>query len=140
MNTETTMITLKEFVANHKITMTSRSIARNPNTNNAEWKNAHHYEITLKINKLNAFVTYFSMGSAHTKAPTAQDVLNCLSSDSSSIDNSVNFEDWANELGYDPDSRKAEKTFNICVEQARELKQWLGVDTYNELLYSVEAL
>jgi hypothetical protein len=71
----------------------------------------------------------FSMGSAHhAKAPTLDDVMGCLAMDASSVDNARNFEDWAAELGYDTDSRKAEATYRACVDQVAKLRNLLGGD------------
>lgn len=47
------------------------------------------------------------------KLPTAKDVLACLMIDYSVI-NHPNFESWADEFGYDKDSREAEKIYNEC--------------------------
>lgn len=53
--------------------------------------------------------------------PTAYDILACLSG---SIDaHCQDFEDWANDLGYDPDSRKAEKVYNAVCAESRALSR-----------------
>ena len=59
--------------------------------------------------------------------PSLSDVLYCLVSDASSVRNGEKFEDWANELGYNPDSRQDEKCFNACLETWRALLR-LGAD------------
>lgn len=71
-------------------------------------------------------------------APELSDVLDCLASDSSGVENARDFNDWAADYGYDEDSRKAEKIYNQCVEQRRELRDLLGLKLYEELLYEVE--
>jgi hypothetical protein len=60
--------------------------------------------------------------------PTVDDVLNALFMDSSSIETTNSFEEWAMEMGYDIDSRSAEKTYNQCIEQYRNLKELLRED------------
>jgi len=72
--------------------------------------------------------------------PDAATVLDCLASDSSSYDNARNFDDWCSEFGYDSDSRKAERTYRICGEQAKALRHFLGNDEYRHLLENVERL
>lgn len=74
------------------------------------------------------------------KVPTVEDVLDSLSHDSSSYDNSRSFEEWASDLGYDPDSRKAYATYQTLAEQAKLLRHFLGDDAYKELLWDVEGL
>lgn len=79
----------------------------------------------------------FSMGKGHNGAePTAADVLDCLASDASSVDTN-SFEDWCADLGYDVDSRKAERTYRECKRQAEKLSHFLGGQLMTTLLYHV---
>lgn len=57
--------------------------------------------------------------------PVAASVLHCLCSDADA-ENHDTFEEWASEFGYDPDSRSAEKTYHLCLENARKLRRALG--------------
>ncbi len=57
--------------------------------------------------------------------PELADVLHSLASDSDVLDAST-FEEWASELGYDTDSRQAEKTYRACLEIALKLRSALG--------------
>lgn len=72
------------------------------------------------------------------RKPSAADILDCLSSDACGIEQS--FEDWASDLGYDTDSRKAFDTYQTCQRQAKELRSLLGREAFNELLYQTERL
>lgn len=66
--------------------------------------------------------------------PTLTDVLYCLVMDSDVL-NTSGFEEWAKNLGYDTDSRKAEKTYRACLEQSLQLKSLIGqaaLDTLQE--------
>lgn len=65
-------------------------------------------------------------------------VLDCLASDSATVENARSFEEWCGDLGYDTDSRRAERTWKACVSTARRLKQFLGDDLFRELLQEVE--
>ncbi len=38
------------------------------------------------------------------------------------------FDEWARDLGYDTDSRRAEKTYKQVVSQTAKLKRFLGED------------
>jgi hypothetical protein len=89
-----------------------------------------HWAVTLRMGRKQMTVP-FSQGWAHTKPPTAADVLDCLASDASGADES--FEDWAANYGYDTDSRKAERTYNAVRKQTARLRQFLG-DKYEPLL------
>ena len=83
---------------------------------------------------------YFTMGSAHTAEPTAAEVLDCLASDAASVVNARDFTDWASDLGYDTDSRKAEQTYQACVKSTADLRRLLGVDAADVLMFRTERL
>ena len=58
-------------------------------------------------------------------APALEDVLYCLISDSDVL-NYSGFEDWAESLGMDSDSRKEEKIYQQCMSIALKLRAMLG--------------
>ena len=57
--------------------------------------------------------------------PSAADVFYSLSMDASVLD-SATFEEWASELGYDTDSRAAEKIYRLCLDIALKLRAAIG--------------
>lgn len=57
--------------------------------------------------------------------PTLKDILYCLVQDSDVI-NYRDFEDWADNIGYNPDSRKDEKIYQACMKIALTLSNSLG--------------
>ena len=59
--------------------------------------------------------------------PDPVDVIASLVMDSSVLD-SGGFEDWASDLGYDIDSRKAEAVYRACLEIALKLRAAIGED------------
>jgi hypothetical protein len=59
------------------------------------------------------------------EAPSVVDVLYSLMSDGGAID-CATFEDWADELGYDKDSRSAEATYRACLETGLKLRAAFG--------------
>jgi hypothetical protein len=64
--------------------------------------------------------------------PDLCDVLASLALDSAVIDYG-RFEDWARDLGYDPDSRRAEAIYRACLETALRLRAGLGETGLGEL-------
>ncbi len=120
--------TVKMLVNRHKIKADSVWADRNPNMDDMP-NGSSHYKVTLK-GFGRRYTLYFSMGPAHTKEPEAADVLDCLLSDSD-VENAQGFEDWAGNLGFDPDSRKAEKIYNACLKSAEKLRRFLG-DKFQE--------
>jgi hypothetical protein len=131
------MSTLAEFITENGITMTAKRADRNPNMDDASMD---HWRCTLKAAAGTRLVTYFSMGSGHGgKEPTAEDVLDCLASDASGVENASSFEDWCSEYGYEPDSRKDHALFKVCEKQAAKLKAFLP-EGYDTLLWETERL
>jgi hypothetical protein len=127
----------RSFVNSRNITITSEYASTNPNMADENWQ-ANHYKVTLH-NKRRQLTTYFSMGVGLTREPSAEDVIDSLASDAAGYENARSFEEWASEYGYDTDSRKAERTFNIIGRQVNHLKRFLG-DDYETLLWKVERL
>ncbi len=66
-------------------------------------------------------------------APELADVLYSLVSDSDALDYPT-FEDWAENLGYDTDSRQAERTYRACLESALQLRQIIDLDAARDAL------
>lgn len=75
--------------------------------------------------------TRYQMGLGHDKPPKPGDVLNCLILDASGVDQP--FEDWASDLGYDPDSRKAEAVYRACQDTRYKLRDLLGEPAFDFL-------
>ena len=128
---------MNDFVKRNNIRITSERVDHNPNM--PDWNDANHYKCKLTMGRKQMTV-YFSQGYGITHEPEAADVLNCLADDSAGVSNARSFEEWAEEYGYDTDSRKAEKTYKVCVKQAARLLSFLGEDLYNELLWETERL
>ncbi len=134
--TEETTRTLADFIAQTGITMTARQVASNPHMTDMG-EGARHWRCTLR-NGTTRIVVAFSQGSAHTEAPTVADLLDCLASDARAYDGAQDFADFASELGYDADSRKAYRTYKACGDLSTRLCRLLGGDLYHELLHEVE--
>lgn len=56
--------------------------------------------------------------------PTIESVVYCIVSDSDLYENAADFEEFASELGYDPDSRKAYDIWEKCGEQFRQWRRF----------------
>jgi hypothetical protein len=97
-----------------------------------------NYKQTVHHSKLRADYEFYLSSRMTPTAPEVADVLDCLASDASGVENSRDFEEWCSEYGYDTDSRKAEKTYRICAAQAEQLKSFLGEDLYKQLLWDTE--
>ena len=130
--------TMRGFINKNDILITKCLLVdRNPAMDDFQ---GNHYKVTLKCGN-RQMTLYFSKGYALSGEPTAAEVLDCLASDAVSIENAVTFADWAHEFGYDTDSRKAEKTYKLCLRQTKKLANLISDDDqYRKLLYNVERL
>ena len=86
-----------------------------------EWsKDSSHWRVTIKRGN-EVMTTHYSQGSAfEARTPGDTDVFGSLLMDTSDIEGS-DFEEWAENLGFDTDSRKAEKMFQACQKTLTEL-------------------
>lgn len=71
------------------------------------------------------------------KPPAITDILYSLSMDASVLDEG-SFENWAESLGYSPDSRSAEATYRACLEVALLLRGAIGDVGMNALREACE--
>jgi len=131
-------ITIDQFIASNGITMTTTRIHKRTD-NASEWGNAaRHWECTLTREDRTMRVE-FIQGSAHTVSPAVDDVLDSLTMDVSCVIDST-FEQFCAELGYDNDSRKAERVYFACRDTARKLREFLPSGALDTLLYNTERL
>lgn len=125
------MTTIHEFIAAQGITATCSSVDANPNMDSDTPMD--HWRVVLKRPGAKMSV-YFSMGKGHHgKEPTAAEVLDCLALDADAFQADA-FEEWAESLGYDTDSRKAHRIYMACRRTGERLLKFLGGDAYDELV------
>ena len=111
-----------QFVAVHKITMDVSRADANPHMDDSE--NMDHWRVTLRMDG-RRMTTYFSKGIGHHgKAPDAAEVLECLAMDGGTV--GVSFEDWCADYGYDTDSRKDHRPYQVCKRQNERLAKFMG--------------
>jgi hypothetical protein len=147
----TDTVTIEHFIEAQRISMTAVRTDSNPNMPDS--RNMDHWKVTLVRRdaprvrgsweyqgKILAKMTLtFSQGYGHNgEEPELGDVLDCLSSDAAGLANAQDFEEWCSEFGYDPDSRKAYKTYTAVEHQASRLQTFLGDDAYDALLWHTE--
>lgn len=132
-------LTLAQFVERHHVKLAAERTDANPAMPDS--RDMDHWKVTLRAQGRRMSLV-FSQGYGHNgKKPDVASVLDCLASDASSFDNAQSFEDWAADMGWDTDSRKAERTFKAIKRQSERLKRFLGsTAAYETLLYHTERL
>lgn len=82
----------------------------------------------------------YMQGLGYTKPPELTDLMAALLNDASTIVNSAGFEDWASELGYDSDSRTAERLYGQVVDNNAKLAKLFGTADLAALLDAVQPI
>jgi hypothetical protein len=131
-------MTLEQFIAQQAITAVPTQVADNPHMTDMP-PGSTHWHITLRRGRSRMTVSY-SMGPAHTTPPALDDVLDSLASDAATMENCATFEEFCGELGYDSDSRRAERIYQTCRKHQARLLRFLGHDAYDLLLWHTERL
>lgn len=131
--------TLAAFIEEHGITAQVDWADTNPNMADMP-AGSTHWLVTLKRDGAEDLAVPFSMGPAHSSEPEIADVLDCLASDASSVENANDWFDWAEEMGYDgaEQLRQARDTFATIERQTADLREFLPSDAFEQLLYSTE--
>ncbi len=137
---------LNKFAVDNGIKIKSTKVFKNPNMEDSD--KMDNFEVILTMEG-NTFQIYYSKGTGLRSyppgvngmrqphlgkyiKPTMAEVLECMRMDSFIED--YGFEEWAENLGYDTDSRKAERIYNQCVKQDKEFKDFLGIELYNSFM------
>ena len=130
--------TLDQFIATTGLRMTCKYADRNPHMADNNWA-ADHWRCTITGRHSKRMTVYFSKGMAHKGAPpTLEEVLDCIASDAAAVEQ-ADFAEFAADMGYDSDSRKAERIYKTCVKQARSLRNLLADEnTFQSLLYGTD--
>lgn len=91
----------------------------------------NHYRVLVKRGNKDMTV-FYSMGPAYTSEPDAEDVFNSLLMDTSDIED-CSFEEWAENYGYDTDSRRAERCYEECQKILLNLKAMFSASELDDL-------
>lgn len=86
----------------------------------------------FKVKRARAMIEGRAIMAPQKIEPNALDVIYSLSMDSSVLDYAT-FEQWAPELGIDPDSRQGEKVYRACLEIALAMRGAIGEKGLSEL-------
>jgi hypothetical protein len=73
-------------------------------------------------------------------SPDLPDVLDTVAAEAAVAESAEGYEQWAEEMGFDPDSRTGERVYRAARRQAKVLRALLGDGPYRELLWNTERL
>ena len=101
-----------------------------------EWKRtANKYKARIVYNKKSMTIIYYT-GSGWKKDPELEDILGSILLDTTYLD--YGLEDFASSLGYDSDSRTAEKIYKEIQKQAKKINRIFSKEEQEELLTYLE--
>jgi hypothetical protein len=72
--------------------------------------------------------------------PDLAEVLDAAAADAAVIEETSCYEEWAAQMGFDPDSRRGELVYRRERRQASLLRELLGDEDYPTLLWEIERL
>ncbi len=158
MNARPREKTIQEFIEENNITAQFTRVPENPNIDSDPKWEAFHFHVVLRADGRH-LTTYYSTGMGNVERavggkgsgkrslydqerfalrsrnykPVVSEILDCLAGDSQSVE-FTGFEEWADDMGYGRDSRRAEATYKLVEKQAADLENLLGGEAFTELL------
>ncbi len=146
--------TLSAFIAKHGLTFKTEAVDPTRKERGNWQSGSSHWAVVIKYGKKQMTVR-FHQGPLCEDPPTLENVLDCVASDCSGLENSKDFDDYCKEYGLgmytpppqhgrqsyrDGDSIKGEiasakELYNAVKAQSGKLKRFLGEDVYKELLW-----
>ncbi len=93
------------------------------------FKDSHGWTCTLLYQGRRLTTSFYQGYGFKGAEPKPEDVISSLLSDmNTGAEDGNTFENWAADLGYDPDSRSAERVFKACLRIAPKVRRLLGDD------------
>jgi hypothetical protein len=134
------MQTLEKFLAGSDVSMRCREVTPNGGDNSAvpdPWA-AKHY--ACELHGSNGDRPVRTVVGSDNGPPEMVEVLDTLAAEAAVTEEARGFEAWAAQMGYDPDSRHAERTYRADLRRAKLLRQLLGEQSYQRLLWEIDRL
>jgi hypothetical protein len=134
------MQTVEKFLVASQIRMGCREVALGADHGfliTPQW-GAEHYECELYDSGGHRPVTMIM--ASDSGPPDVTEVLDAAAALAAVIEETSCYEEWAAQMGFDPDSRRGERVYRSERRQARLLRELLGDEDYRELLWEIERL
>ncbi len=139
MSRKNTPTPMQEFIKNHELSLrVTKHSARADGLMSDMQPGTSHYLCEVSLPTTHGAPPqleqsfWYSMGPAHKDPPTLEDLLCNLQRDIQGTEQ--DFESWASDLGYDTDSRAAEKIYRACKRCAEKLRRLFGPEGLEEFL------
>jgi hypothetical protein len=132
--------TLEQFLTVSDLAMRCREVAPNGSQRlliTAPWA-PHQYRCELHGSNGDRPVT--TIVGSDDGPPEMSDVLDEVAAEAAVVETSRCFEEWAVLMGFDPDSRHAERVYRAWRHRTGNLRKLLGNERYEQLLWGTERL
>jgi len=132
--------TLEEFLAGSDLGMRCREVdpdGGQPLLITAPWA-PHQYRCELHGSNGDRPVT--TIVGSDDGPPEMSDVLDEVAAEAAVVETARCFEEWAVNMGFDPDSRHAERVYRAWRHRTNNLRKLLGDARYEQLLWATERL
>lgn len=127
-------MTIDTFIARFALTLHAERTTRNPTTPDAGTMD--HWRVTLHCGARQMTLVFSQQAGAGE--PALAHVLESIALDAISVTLADNFQEWAARFGFQPTSRPAERIYQACVRQSRQLYRLLGDTAFDALLWRID--
>jgi hypothetical protein len=134
------MQTLEKFLYGNDVAMRCRPVAVNGDAAALIAEPWAHQQYSCQLYRSNGHQPLTAIVGSDNGAPELRDVLDAVAAQAAVTDQAHGYEQWARDMGFDPDSRTGERVYRAARRQARLLRQLLGEDQYARLLWQTERL
>jgi hypothetical protein len=134
------MQTLEEFLEDRPVAIRCREVrlgGKHNYTITEPWA-AHQY--VCELHGSNGDPPVRTLMGSDNGPPEATEVLDAIAAEAAVVEEARRYEEWALHMGFDPDSRHGERVYRASRRQAKLLRQLLGDDGYEQLLWETERL
>lgn len=134
------MHTLEKFLAGSEVHLRCQEVELGANRDHVitdPWA-AKHYRCELRGSNGHRPVTMIM--ASDNGPPDVAEVVDAVAAEAAVVEDTSCYEDWAAQMGFDPDSRRGERVYRDERHQAKLLRALIGDAAYRKLLWEVERL
>ncbi len=134
------MQTLEKFLDGNDIEMRCRPVSVNGHPTRLIAEPWAPQQFSCRLYRSNGHHPLTAIVGSTDGTPELCDVLDVVAAQAAVVDQAHGYEQWAREMGFDPDSREGERVYRAARREAKLLRQLLGEDQYARLLWQTERL
>jgi hypothetical protein len=134
------MQTLAKFLDGNDVAMRCRPVTVNGDPTGLIAEPWAPQQYSCRLYRSNGHRPLTAIVGSDSGAPELCDVLDAVAAQAAVVDQAQAYEQWALEMGFDPDSREGERVYRAARREAKLLRQLLGEDQYARLLWHTERL